>query len=338
MVVKMLNSNNIQLATRDIARGLKVIDIRQSTRDIAINDIKAIFKHVVMEYGLPNLSNPRLAPLSPEFVMRALVMFRCIYKYEVLSKIQNLTPTIIKGGAYDGIEVRAPGREDLCGKNGGLIVETYKALNLESLGYEASCGGTVGVLQAAHLLAEAGLIFERYETQIRGLEDQLDLVETYKKAKTPYALTDVGRILAFWLFGDHTAVIRTNGINNSGYSGVRPITQNSEGIHSGWLIFLELDYPTSSDSDNMDETLFQIDVTENTKSEIALNKQIDTAAIIKINQSEITSAEIQEKDPDIIEAEIVDSKNDPRIFTDISETLMKLADTMAVDIEEFEED
>lgn len=329
VVSKLLNSANVQLAASDIARGLKVIDIRQRVRDEAIKDIKAAFKYVVMEYGLPHLSNPRLAPLTPEFVIRALVMFRCIYKYEVMSKVNGLEPNIVKGGAYDGLEIRAPGREDLCGKNGGLIVETYKALGLESLGYEASCGGTVGVLQAAHLLAEAGLIFERYETQIMGLEEHADIVEAYKKAKTPYALTEVGRILAFWLFGDNTAVSRTNGINNNGYSGVRPITQNSEGIHSGWLNFLELDYPTSPDGDNMDETLLKNDVSENTKSEIALNNpEIDwplpSVSIVKVEKDGTA------KEPD--------KEDEPRVFTDISETLLKLADTMAVDIEEFEEE
>jgi hypothetical protein len=253
-VRKHLSNISVNDAVADSLRGLKPIDIRPRILNAAIAQITDAFKYVVTIYGLPHLATPRPAPLTNEFVMRALVMLRAIYKYEVTHAADK--PTVIKGGQYDGMSVIAPGREDLCGKNGGLIVDTYKALKIDELGYEASCGGTVGVMQAAHLLAEAGLILERHETQILEFNpEEKETIEAYKKAKTPYALTVTGRLFCFWLFGDQFAILRSNGINNNGYSGISPIGYSTKGNYSGWLNYLELDYPTSKDSDTMIKTL-----------------------------------------------------------------------------------
>ena len=70
-----------------------------------------------------------------------------------------------------------PGREDLW-QNGGSS-KLIKLWVLESLGYEASCGGTVTYV-LPYLLAGSRINFERYETQIMGLEEHADIVEAYK--------------------------------------------------------------------------------------------------------------------------------------------------------------
>ena len=296
-------------AVADSLRGLKPIDIRPRILNAAITEITAAFKYVVTSYGLPHLATPRTAPLTNEFVMRALVMLRAIYKYEVMHTADKAT--IIKGGQYDGISVTAPGREDLCGKNGGLIVDTYKALKIDELGYEASCGGTVGVLQAAHLLAEAGLILERHETQILEFDpNDTDLIENYKKAKTPYALTSVGRLFCFKLFGDQYAILKSNGINNNGYSGISPIGYSTKGNYSGWLNYLELDYPTSQDSDTIVKTVDNVSVG------------------VGQNNDKVT-----QMTPETQVDDIEDNPDTSEVLEEIKDTLTKYADKVKITID-----
>lgn len=304
----LIQSKDVTAALKITSTGRSPIDVRPVTLQAAVNDIKAAFQYVVTKYGLPHLSTPRPAPLLNDFVMRALVMLRCIYKYEVLTGIDNAFT--IKGGLYDGLSVRAPGREDLCGKNGGLIVEAYKALGLEALGYEASCGGTVGVMQAAHLLAEAGLILERSETQIAGMdpEKDADKIAAYKKAKTPYGLTPVGRLFCFWLYGDRAAVSKDSGVNFNGYSGIKSNVQIQGISKSGWLNFLELDFPTSGNGDNISSTHDD-------------SKNKTNVDVISIEESRVE------------DSDTVASKKKDLIVDDIGDTLKKLASTYIVEVE-----
>ena len=309
-VRKHLSHISVSDAVADSVRGYKPIDIRPRILNAAVDQIKQAFKYMVTDYGLPHLATPRPGPLSNDFVMRALVMLRAIYKYETVHAADK--PTIIKGGMYDGLPVIAPGREDLCGKNGGLIVDTYKALKIDELGYEASCGGTVGVMQAAHLLAEAGLIFERHETQTLEFDPQdTELIESYKKAKTPYALTHIGRLFCFWLFGDQLAIIKTNGINNNGYSGISPIGYSTKGNYSGWLNYLELDYPTSTDSDTMIKTLDHTTHSNEVLSENAEDDNSDTTeALAEITESLTKFADRVKITVDVNDLSGIDSAGD----------------------------
>lgn len=308
-VRKHLSNISVSDAVADSVRGLKPIDIRPRILNAAIIQIADAFKYVVNSYGLPHLATPRPAPLTNDFVMRALVMLRAIYKYEVTHAADK--PTIIKGGQYDGHSVIAPGREDLCGKNGGLIVDTYKALKIDELGYEASCGGTVGVMQAAHLLAEAGLILERHETQILEFHpEEKELIEAYKKAKTPYALTIIGRLFCFWLFGDQFAILRSNGINNNGYSGISPIGYSTKGNYSGWLNYLELDYPTSTDSDTIIKTLDHV-------NHVAVNNGLSS----------------QEADDTDSDSGSDDNSDTSGVLAEITDTLTKFADKVKITVD-----
>lgn len=304
-----LSNVSVRDAVEDTKRGLKPIDIRPRILNAAIPQIKEAFKYVVTQYGLPHLSTPRPAPLTNEFVMRALVMLRAIYKYEVTHADDKRT--VIKGGKYDTQSVIAPGREDLCGKNGGLIVDTYKALKIDELGYEASCGGTVGVMQAAHLLAEAGLILERHETQILEYDpEDKDMIEACKKAKTPYALTNIGRLFCFWLFGDQYAILRTNGINNNGYSGISPIGYSTKGNYSGWLNYLELDYPTSDNSDTIIKTL---DHDETSSSDVDEVEQVEPSS--QISGDDKVNSDTSE------------------VLAEITDTLTKYADKVKITVD-----
>lgn len=191
------------------------------------------FRYVVMDYGSPDLSQPKEPPITASVVMRSLVMLRCIYEYELR---HPQSKTAIKSGLFEGMEVIAPSQSDLCSdKDGysGMIQDTYNLLELNKIGYPAdkACSGSPHIQASAHLLADSALILPR------GIGKDYD-PSSKRSIRIPYALTPQGRMLSFWMFGDPNYVV---GRHLYGYIGIRPVIEPAnDAPYSGWFKFIGL--------------------------------------------------------------------------------------------------
>lgn len=233
-VQEYVGNNNVQRVIAMMSNGRTLSDISGHIIKPAAISLANAFNFIVYDYGLPDLSQPKSAPLTDSIAMRALVMMRCIWRYE---NQPDRTKSTISAGRYKGLEFIAPRQEELCSeKNGysGLIQDAYEELRLDKVGYPSSmaCSGAPHIQASAHLLSHAGLLLARGAGR--------DYIEGDGfSVRIPYALTDEGRVLSYWMFGDYQYI--ANG-SVRGYTGIPAVViSRSSPKYSAWLEFVGVD-------------------------------------------------------------------------------------------------
>ncbi len=163
-VDQKLRTSAVQEIFRKMERGIALVEIPPAQLKEAATALGEGFRYVVKDHGLPDLSSPKSPPLAASAVMRALVMLRAVYRYEMTAPAS--AAFTVRGGQYDGRVVKAPTQEELCSERedrDGLLRQSYIELNLDTLGYTAdmACSGAPHIQAAAATLAYAGLMMER---------------------------------------------------------------------------------------------------------------------------------------------------------------------------------
>lgn len=214
--------------------------VRDASRQIA----KGLL-YIVDEYGVPDFSQPKPAPISDDVIVRSFVMLRAIWR-------RNLRWVNDSHSGQNPSYNAVPTQSELCSKSGrsydGILKEMYEELDLALVGFppKSACAGAPHVQVAAHILSDAGLIIPRAAGESEDDEDDSskesgDSKSSSKKSKSssirnPYQITPIGRVFSYWVFGDYAHVYR--GVIR-GYTGVRAAVKLPTGEkYCGWLHYL----------------------------------------------------------------------------------------------------
>lgn len=216
-----------------MGNGCQFIDIPYNHISDAANYVSILIREIVYDYGLPDLSQAKLPPISDSVVMRALVMLRCVWRYECENLLFEDKFVEFELREGETVQILAPKQEELCSEKAGragLIRDAYEEMSLGTIGYppETACSGAPHIQAAAHLLSHAGLLLPRGANRVGEDGNRLKA-----KSRIPYGLTDQGRLFSYWLFGDKP-FITTGSLR--GYTGIPAVISNRDGSrYSGWL-------------------------------------------------------------------------------------------------------